>query len=117
MPVEAVYVFPLPEGAAVCGFEAVIGDRIVFGRVEERERAYEIYDDAKNSGHGAFLLKQERPNVFTVSLGNLRPRETLDVRIRYVELLPKEGAAWRWTVPTTVSPRYVPFSGSVSMVG
>ena len=71
--VEAVYVFPLEEGAAVCSFEARIGDKIVRGRVEEREKAFEIYDDAMADGHGAFLLDQERPNVFTASVGNLRP--------------------------------------------
>lgn len=107
-PVEAVYVFPLPESAAVCGFEAVVGDRVVRGEVEEREKAFDRYDDAVTQGHGAFLLEQERPNVFTVSVGNLRPGETVDVRITYVEMLPREGKGWRWTVPTTVSPRYVP---------
>ena len=32
--VEAVYVFPLEEGAAVCGFTARVGDRLIRGRVE-----------------------------------------------------------------------------------
>ena len=35
--VEAVYVFPMEEGAAVCGFTARVGDRLLHGRVEERE--------------------------------------------------------------------------------
>ena len=30
-PVEAVYRFPLPEGAVLCGFEARTGDRVVKG--------------------------------------------------------------------------------------
>lgn len=114
-PVEALYVFPLPEGAAVCGFEAVVGDRVIRGHVEERERAIETYDDALAAGHGAFLLEQERPNIFTASVGNLRPGETADVRISYVELLAREGDAWRFTVPTTVSPRYVPPKGRVTV--
>lgn len=57
-PVEAVYVFPLEEGAAVCGFRARVDDKVVRGRVEEREEAFEIYDDAMADGHGAFLLDQ-----------------------------------------------------------
>ena len=52
--VEAVYVFPLEEGAAVCGFTARVGDRLIRGRVEEREKAFEVYDDAMAAGHGAF---------------------------------------------------------------
>jgi Ca-activated chloride channel homolog len=106
--VEAVYVFPLEEGAAVCGFTARVGDRLICGRVEEREKAFEVYDDAMAAGHGAFLLDQERPNIFTVSVGNLRPQQTIEIAITYVTLLTFEGAAVRLLIPTTVSPRYVP---------
>ena len=106
--VEAVYVFPLAEGAAVCGFTARVGDRLIRGRVEEREKAFEVYDDAMAAGHGAFLLDQERPNIFTVSVGNLRPQQSIEIAITYVTLLAFEGAAVRLLIPTTVSPRYVP---------
>ncbi len=106
--VEAVYVFPLEEGAAVCGFEARIGDRVIRGRVEEREKAFAIYDDAMAKGHGAFLLDQERPNVFTASVGNLRPEEAVEIRITYVALARHDGRCLRLMIPTTVSPRYVP---------
>ncbi len=106
--IEAVYVFPLEEGAAVCGFEAKVGERIIRGRVEEREEAFEIYDDAMEDGHGAFLLDQERPNVFTASVGNLRPGEAVEIRITYVALATHQGAGIRLMIPTTVSPRYVP---------
>ena len=108
VPVEAVYVFPMEEGAAVCGFAARIGDRIVRGKVEEREKAFATYDDAMMDGHGAFLLDQERPNVFTASVGNLRPKEVVELQIKYVAFTRREGAALRFSVPTTVSPRYVP---------
>ena len=84
--VEAVYVFPLEEGAAVCGFSARVGDRLIHGRVEEREKAFAVYDDAMAAGHGAFLLDQERPNIFTVSVGNLRPQQTIEIAITYVML-------------------------------
>ena len=58
----------LEEAAAVCGFSARVGDRVLHGRVEEREDAFEQYDDALIAGEGAFLLEQERPNVFTASV-------------------------------------------------
>src|SRR5262245_10255866 len=98
--VEAVYVFPLEEGSAVCGFEAKVGDRVIRGRVEEREKAFEIYDDAMAAGNGAFLLDQERPNVFTASVGNLRPKETVEITITYVALLTYEGPSVRLMIPT-----------------
>lgn len=106
--VEAVYVFPLPEEAAVCGFSARVGDRLIRGCVQERDKAFEVYDDAMAAGHGAFLLDQERPNIFTVSVGNLRPQQTIEIAVTYVMLLTFEGATVRLLIPTTVSPRYVP---------
>ncbi len=108
VPLEAVYTFPLETGAAVCAFEAQIGERRVVGKVLERDEAFERYDDAMADGHGAFLLDQERPNIFTASLGNLQPGQEVTVQITYVALLNLEGEAVRFTLPTTIAPRYTP---------
>ncbi len=116
-PIEAVYVFPLPSDAAVTGFTATIGDRIVEGRVEERERAFELYDDAMAEGHGAYLLDSERPNIFTVSVGNLPPGQTVGITLRWALRLEREGEAIRFQLPTTVSPRYVPASTPKNQIG
>jgi Ca-activated chloride channel family protein len=107
-PLEAVYVFPLDEGAAVCGFEALIGETHVIGHVKAREDAFAEYDDALASGHGAYLLDQERPDVFTASIGNLPPGQEATVKITYVSELAREGDDLRFVIPTTVSPRYAP---------
>ena len=72
-PIEAVYTFPLDEGAAVCGFEAIVDGAVIVGEVKEREAAFAAYDDAMSEGHGAFLLDEERPDVFVASVGNLPP--------------------------------------------
>ncbi|MGE5813505.1 MAG: VIT domain-containing protein, partial [Acidobacteriota bacterium] len=106
--IEAVYVFPLDEGAAVCGFEAVVDGTLVIGEVEEREKAFEKYDDAIAQGHGAFLLDEQRPDVFQASIGNLPPGKDVLVRLTYVTELSVEQARARFTIPTTVSPRYAP---------
>ncbi len=107
-PIEAVYVFPLEEGAAVCAFEAWIGSVHVVGTVKERDEAFEDYDDALAAGHGAYLLDQERPDVFTASIGNVPPGAEVLIRIRYVAEATLEGDALRFALPTTVSPRYAP---------
>jgi len=99
-PIEAVYVFPLDEAAAVCGFEAEIDGRRVVAHVEEREKAFEAYDEALAAGHGAYLLDQETPDVFTASLGNIPPGAEVLVRITTVAELPLEGDDIRFTLPT-----------------
>ncbi len=107
-PIEAVYVFPLDEGAAVCGFEAVSAGVHYVGEVKPRDEAFEAYDDALQAGHSAYLLDEERPDVFTASLGNVPPGAEVLVRLTYVTELAAEGDALRFTLPTTVSPRYAP---------
>ena len=105
--IEAVYTFPLPEGAAVCAFEVITGDRVLSGVVEESDKAIEQYDDAIADGDGAFLMEQERPDVFTVRVGNLKPRQAATIRLTYVCALDRVDREIRIAFPTTVAPRYV----------
>lgn len=107
-PLEATYVFPLDEAAAVCGFEALVDGRVIAGKVLEREEAFNLYDEAISAGHGAYLLDEERPDVFTASIGNLPPGKEVVVRLTTVSELRAEGDGLRFTLPTTVSPRYAP---------
>src|SRR4051794_20581880 len=105
--IEAVYTFPLPEGAAVCAFEVITGDRVLTGVVEESEQAIEQYEDAIADGDGAFLMEQERPDVFTVRVGNLKPRQAATIRLTYVCPLERVDKQIRVASPPTVAPRYV----------
>lgn len=107
-PVEAIYKFPLPERAAVCGFEGLIGGRVIRGEVEEREEAFRKYDEALAKGDLATILDQERPNIFTLSVGRIDPAAEAVIRIDYVTLLDTDGKDVRFFLPTTISPRYLP---------
>ncbi len=108
LPIEAVYRFPLEEGVAVCGFEALIDGRRVVGEVDERGKAFERYDEALAAGHGAYLLDEERADVFTLSVGALPPGKEVVLQLTTVSELPLEGETIRFTLPTTLSPRYAP---------
>src|SRR5258705_431478 len=85
--IEAIYTFPLPEDAAVCHFEVITGDRVLTGVIEENEKAIEKYDAAIDRGDAAYLLEQERPDVFTIRVGNINPRQAATVRLTYVRPL------------------------------
>ncbi|MDB4873266.1 MAG: hypothetical protein JWL97_4270 [Gemmatimonadales bacterium] len=104
--IEAVYTFPLPEGAAVCGFEVITADHVLTGAIEEANQAIEKYENAIDEGHGAFLMEQERPDVFTVRVGNLKPRQAATIRITWVCPLERVDNSIRMAFPTTVAPRY-----------
>lgn len=107
-PIEATYLFPLEEGAAVCGFEALVNGSVIAGEVKERDEAFRIYDEAMERGDGAFLLDEERPDVFQASIGNLPPGREATVRLTYVAEVAAADRGLRFVLPTTVSPRYAP---------
>ncbi|MCR9095543.1 MAG: marine proteobacterial sortase target protein [bacterium] len=106
--VEGVYVFPLPEDAAVDTLTMRIGERVIAGRVEERARAKRTYEKAKSEGRKASLVEQERPNVFTTSIANLGPDETVEVTIAYQEDARYDRGRFSLRFPLVVGPRYVP---------
>ena len=106
--IEAVYVFPLPDDAAVNSMTMHIGDRVVKGVIKKREDARQIYDQAKQTGHVAALLDQERPNIFTQSVANILPGETVTIEITYVNPLKYEAGSYEFLFPTVVGPRYMP---------
>src|SRR5687767_8875927 len=110
--IEAIYTFPLPEDAAVCHFEVVTGDRVLTGVVEETEAAIEKYDAAIDRGDAAYLLEQERPDVFTIRVGNINPRQAATVRLTYVRPLKVVDRQIRLAYPTTIAPRYVTATGT-----
>ena len=106
--IEAVYTFPLPQNAAVDDMTMTVGDRTVRGKILRREEAQAVYDAAKSNGQTASLLDQERPNIFTQSVANILPGETVKITISYVETLKYEDGSYEFVFPMVVGPRYVP---------
>ena len=107
-PLEAIYVFPLPDEAAVDDMEIKIGDRLIKGNIKKREEAQAIYEQAKQQGRTAGLLEQQRDNIFTQSLANIKPGEQIDVIIRYSDSLKFEGGNYEFVFPMVVGPRFIP---------
>ncbi len=114
--IEAKYVFPLPQDAAVNEFVMTIGDRRIRGIIREREEAEQIYAEASRQGHVASLLTQERPNIFTQSVANIEPGKSIDVTITYFNTLAYRDGWHEFVFPMVVGPRFNPpgFTNGVS---
>src|SRR6185436_14127455 len=107
---EGVYVFPLPENAAVDRLRMKIGERMVEGEVQEKAQARQTYAEAKTEGRRAALLEQERPNIFTSSVANIAPGEEVRVEIEYQQTLRYDQGRYSLRFPMVVGPRYLPAS-------
>ncbi|WP_131735893.1 VIT domain-containing protein [Actinomadura roseirufa] len=113
VPLEATYVFPLPDRAAVTGLRMEAADRTVEGTLKERGAARRDYADAVAAGRRAAIAEEDRPDVFTMRVGNILPGERVTIRITLDQPLPYEtggsgaGAA-TFRFPLVVAPRYIP---------
>lgn len=105
---EGIYVFPLPENAAVDHMRMKVGRRVIEGDVRERRAARAQYEQAKSSGKQTALVEQERPNIFTTSVANIPPRGEIVVEIEYQQTLKHDAGSFSLRFPMVVGPRYIP---------
>ena len=115
--VEGVYVFPLPDKAAVDRMRLHIGDRFIEGEIQEKERARKTYEQAKQAGKKTSLVEQQRANLFTTSVANVAPGELVVVEIEYLEDVRYEDGRFSIRFPMTLTPRYIPGQALPDKVG
>jgi Ca-activated chloride channel family protein len=105
-PINASYVFPASTRAAVYAMRMRIGDDLIVAKIKQREAAKQEFETAKKEGKSASLLEQNRPNVFSMNLANLMPGDTVEIELRYTELLVPTDGIYEVVYPTVVGPRY-----------
>lgn len=106
--VEGLYLFPLPEKAAVDHLEMQIGNRVIKGQIKEKKQAKAIYEKAKKEGKRATLMVQNRPNMFTNKVANIPPGESIRVVIEYQQVIAPIAGRYELQFPLTLTPRFVP---------
>ncbi|KAG5803709.1 hypothetical protein H9Q74_011715 [Fusarium xylarioides] len=107
---ELRYVFPLYDGVSVVAFTCTVGSRVIKGVVKERQKAQQVYNEAKAKGQTAGLFKQslEAADTFTTTIGNVPAGQKVQVDITYLGELKHDAQVdgLRFTIPTQIVPRY-----------
>lgn len=106
--IEATYVFPLPDRAAVQRFRMVAGERVIEGVLDERGAARASYDQAIARGQRAAIAEEDRAGVFTLRVGNVMPGEVVTIALTLSGPVPIDDGEVTWVFPLVVAPRYVP---------
>lgn len=106
IPLEAEYLFPLNQNAAVFGMTMRVGDELVQAIIREKHKAEAEYKQAASEGKAAALLTQHRPNMFTQKIANLMPGLPVEVTLKYVQMVPKIEGQYELVIPMIVGPRY-----------
>ena len=107
-PAEAVLTLPLPVRGAVKGMTMKIGDREVAAEIKEREAARIEYEEAKEQGHSAAIVEQERAEIFTITVGNIHPGEAISVVLEIHDRAAIDGTKASLRFPTMIKKRYTP---------
>jgi Ca-activated chloride channel family protein len=115
--VEGIYVFPLPDEAAVDRMRLYIGERFIEGEIQEKEHAKKTYEKAKAAGQKASLVEQQRANLFTTSVANIAPGELVVIEVEYLEDIRYEEGQFSIRFPMTLTPRYISGSPLPDRVG
>lgn len=105
-PINATYVFPASTKVSVHGMTMQIGDKIIKAQIKEKEEAKQEFEQAKTEGKSASLLEEDRPNVFTMSIANVMPNDTIIIELHYSELIVPTDGKYQFVFPTVVGPRY-----------
>jgi Ca-activated chloride channel family protein len=108
LPVDGLYIFPLPENAAVTDMRMQIGERLISSDMKRREEARAIYERARREGRLAGLLDQERANVFAQQVANLVAGARVRVILEFDHTVACEDGGCSWVFPTIVGPRFIP---------
>ena len=122
-PLEVLYTLPLPADGAVLGYEIRIGERVIRGEIEKREKAKAAFEQALLEGRAAALLEQQRDDTFLQRLGSIPPGERVHVEVEVIHPLgfvPTDGQTpgqWEYRFPTVVGVRYEGEPGRVPDAG
>jgi len=106
--IEALYKFPLDSEAAVESFEADIDGQSIYAKIYKNDEASKLYEQELEQGNMAFLLDEEYKDVFQVSIGNLKPKQKVYIKLTYVTELNtgNENNKVTFILPNIIAPRY-----------
>jgi Ca-activated chloride channel family protein len=107
-PLNCLYTFPLPSGAAVYKCEMHVNGRMIRAKVEERDKARKLAENKKAEGHRTALIEMDRDNIFSLSLGNLQPDDVIVIRLSYFQTVERLGKQQSLRVPFSPGVRYIP---------
>jgi Ca-activated chloride channel family protein len=107
-PLEVIYAFPLPRDAALRGFR-ITGDAFdVRSELKPREEAVREYEKGIAEGSLAALAQAYGDGVVNLTVGNIRPNETVTVSLEILAGVESHDDGYRFRFPFTLAPSYHP---------
>jgi Ca-activated chloride channel family protein len=105
-PLEVIYSFPLPRDAALRRFRITGEGFEAHSELKETEDAVKAYEDGIAQGSLSTLARQYGDGVINLTVGNIRPKETVTVWLEIVAGVELKDDGFRFRFPFALAPRY-----------
>lgn len=114
IPIEANYKFCLDPVAVIDSLKVIIGNRVIYGKVEEKKQAQKTYSNAIKENKRACILEKNE-DQYNLNLGNIQPEETIVINYTYLTKLDMVNGKYMFVCPTNIGERYGVFVGSTNL--
>lgn len=105
--IEGPHIFPIPVTAVISGFEAEIGGRTLKAIVEEKDKALQVYENARIRGGSIFSLEEFSPHFFKISIGKIISGEIVKIKLSYIDELEYKDSTFKLTIPAISEPKII----------
>ncbi len=96
---EGTYIFPLPKGAEIDRFEMDVNGEFVTAELLDSKKARGIYEDIVRRAKDPALMEYSDTGLFKVRIFPIEPRSEKRVKIRYTQVLRRDGRITEYLYP------------------
>lgn len=97
--IEGIFIFPLPENAAISRFSMFVGEEEIKGEILDKDRARKIYEDIVRRMKDPALLEYAGRDMFRARIYPIPARGEKRVKLTYNEVLTSENRVVRYIYP------------------
>lgn len=103
-PVEALYLFPLPEDAAIDGLTLRVGEQVIEGQIRAVKDALRLDEDARGGDRRGTPAQRSAPNLFASAIASIAPGATVTTEISYQQTVRLSDGDYSLTLPRLAAP-------------
>ena len=105
-PLEIIYAFPLPRDAALRAFRITGEGFEAHSELRPVDEAIKTYEKGIAEGSLAALAREHGDGVINLTVGNIRPKETVTVYLEILAGVELRDDGFRFRFPFTLAPAY-----------
>ena len=116
-PIETEYYFPRTDSSIFHRFEATIHEKVIIGKILEKEEAKKLYETNLEEGNTVAYSEQNSvtPDVMKILVGNIPARDSVTIKFSIIQPLDVVvNKFWSLTLPTVLTERYAPANFNTS---